>query len=93
MEINIQKFNEVARDARARTNSKRWQAAIDKPVAGVTSGWWVITELSDSVAVTTKTGKTYFANGVCQCEAFNNGQPCKHRSLYRLLTLYRERGN
>jgi len=93
MEINIQKFNEVANAAKASINDRRLQAAIDKAVAGVTSGWWVITELSDSVAVTTKTGKTYFANGVCQCEAFNNGRPCKHRSLYHLLTLYRERGN
>jgi hypothetical protein len=93
MEINIQKFNEVANAAKARTNDKLWRNAIDKAVAGITSGWRVITELADSVAVTTETGKTYFANGVCECEAFNRNQPCKHRSLYRLLVLYRERDN
>jgi hypothetical protein len=49
MTINIQKFNEVAEAAKARTSDKRWQNAIDKAVAGVTSGWWVITELHDGV--------------------------------------------
>jgi len=44
MTINIQKFNEVAKAAKAKTNDKRWQAAIDKAVAGVTSGRRVITE-------------------------------------------------
>jgi hypothetical protein len=86
--INIQKFNKVVADAKAKTNNKRWIAAIDKAVAGVESGWWIITELADCVVVTTETGKTYFANGVCQCEAFKNGQPCKHRALARLAELY-----
>ena len=64
MEINIQKFNEVARDAKARTNKKRWQAAIDKAVAGVVSGWWIITELADGVLVTTECGQTYQSSRV-----------------------------
>src|SRR5262247_607715 len=88
--INIQKFNEVAKAAKAKTNNKRWIAAIDKAVAGVESGWWVITELADSVAVTTETGKTYFANGSCQCRAYELNQPCKHRALARLIELYNE---
>jgi hypothetical protein len=93
MQINFQKFNEVAKAAKARTNDKRWQNAIDKAQAGVTSGWWVITELANCVAVTTETGRFYRANAQhCQCEAFFRGQPCKHRSLYRLLTLYNAMG-
>jgi hypothetical protein len=90
MTINIQKFNEVAKAAKAKTNDKRWQAAIDKAVAGVTSGWWVITELFDGVMATTECGQTYHANGSCQCRAFELGQPCKHRALARLLDLYHE---
>lgn len=90
MTINIQKFRQVAETAKSRTNDRRWQAAIDKAVAGVESGWWVISELADCVAVTTETGKTYFSNGVCQCEAFKQGQACKHRALYRLLAIYHE---
>jgi hypothetical protein len=44
MNINITKFNEVADAAKASINDERWQNAIDKAVAGVTSGWWVITD-------------------------------------------------
>lgn len=89
MEINIQKFNEVAEAAKANINDKRWKAAIEKAQAGVTSGWWIVTELQNCVAITTETGKFYRANAqTCQCEAFFNNQPCKHRSLYRLLDLY-----
>jgi SWIM zinc finger len=90
MAINIQRFKAVANEAKARTTDKRWQNAIDKAVAGVESGWWIITELSDGVMVTTESGATYHANGVCSCRAFELGQPCKHRALARLLDLYNE---
>lgn len=90
MQINIQKFTKIAETAKAKTNNKRWQSAIDKAVAGVVSGWWVITELADCYAITTETGKTYFANGSCQCEAYRRNQPCKHRCCARLLDIYNE---
>jgi hypothetical protein len=91
MQIDIQKFKATAEAAKAKTTDKRWRAAIDKAVAGVESGWWVITELADCVAITTETGETYFANGRCQCEAFRRNQPCKHRTAARLIELYNER--
>jgi len=90
MAINIEKFKAVAETAKAKINDKHWQNAIDKAVAGVVSGWWVITELADGVMVTTETGHTYHANGSCQCRAFELGQPCKHRALARLIDLYNE---
>jgi hypothetical protein len=37
MQINI---IEAAKVAKAKTNDKRWHNAIDKAVAGVTSGQW-----------------------------------------------------
>ena len=88
MQFNLEQFKEVADWAKFKTGDKRWKAAIDKAVAGVESGWWIVTELADSVAVTTETGNTYFANGVCQCESFRRCQPCKHRALARLVELY-----
>jgi hypothetical protein len=83
----INKIKKSAEVAKAKTNDKRWINAIDKAVAGVESGWWIITELAHGVAVTTETGSTYFANGVCQCKAFEHGQPCKHRALARLVEI------
>jgi hypothetical protein len=88
MEIN--KIKKAAEIAKAKTNDKRWIAAIDKAVAGVESGWWIITELAHGIAVTTECGNTYFANGSCQCKAFANGQPCKHRALARLAEIASE---
>jgi hypothetical protein len=90
MVINIQKLNEVAAEAKARTSDKRLQNAIDKAVAGVVSGWWVVPELHDGVMVTTETGQTYHAKGRCQCRAYELGQPCKHRALAGLIDLYHE---
>jgi len=58
MAISIQ---EAAKVANARTSDKRWQKAIDKAVAGVTSGKWIVTELAHCVAVTTESGHTYRA--------------------------------
>ena len=75
----------------AASSSPRWLTAIDKAVAGVTSGWWIVTELYNSVVITTETGKTYFVNGHCQCEAYRRNQPCKHIALARLLDRYNER--
>jgi hypothetical protein len=90
MVINPARFNAVVETAKAKTADKRWLSAIDKAVAGVVSGWWVVTELHNGVAVTTETGRTYFADGVCQCEAYRQGQPCEHRTLARLIDLYNE---
>ncbi|HEY6403613.1 MAG TPA: SWIM zinc finger family protein, partial [Blastocatellia bacterium] len=84
------KIKKAAEIAKSKTNDRRWINAIDKAVAGVESGWWIITELAHGVAVTTECGNTYFANGSCQCKAFQNGQPCKHRALARLVEIASE---
>jgi hypothetical protein len=93
MTFNQDQLTQVAKEAKAKTSDRHWLKAIDNAVAGIISGWWIITELYNCVAITTETGQTYFANGRCQCEAYKNGQPCKHRSLYRLIQLYNERVN
>lgn len=94
MIINQVQFAQVVEAAKAAApNSPRWLAAIDKAAAGIVSGWWIITELADCVAITTETGRTYFANGVCQCEAYRRSTACKHRALARLIKRYNERAN
>jgi hypothetical protein len=88
--MTIDQIKQAAEIAKGRTSDKRWLAAIDKAVAGVESGWWVITELATCLAITTETGNTYFANGVCQCEAYKRSTACKHRALYRLYQIAQE---
>src|SRR5262245_48548679 len=86
MEIN--KIKQAAEIAKARTSDKRWLSAIDKAVAGAEH--WIVTELPTCLAITTESGKTYFANGVCQCEAYKRSTACKHRALYRLTVIAAE---
>ena len=91
MEINKAQFNKVVADAKAKAaGNKRWIAAIDKAADALLNGKWVVTELQHCYVFTTESGKTYRANGVCQCEAFFRDQPCKHRAAARLLNLYQE---
>jgi hypothetical protein len=86
--MTIQQIKEAAKIAKSKTHDRRWLAAIDKAVAGVESGWWIITELQHCLVITTEGGKTYFANEKhCQCEAFFHGQACKHRALARLVEI------
>jgi hypothetical protein len=86
--MTLNQIKKAAEIAKSRTSDKRWLAAIDKAVAGVESGWWIITELANCLAITTETGKTYRANDKhCQCEAFFRDQACKHRALYRLYSI------
>jgi hypothetical protein len=88
METN--QIKQAAEIAKSRTTDKRWIAAIDKAVAGIESGWWIVTELQTCLAITTECGATYFANGECQCEAFKHSTACKHRALYRLYAIAAE---
>jgi hypothetical protein len=91
MEINKAQFEKVVADAKAKAGgNKRWIAAIDKAADALLNGKWIVTELQHCYVFTTESGKTYRANGVCQCEAFFHSQPCRHRAGARLLALYAE---
>jgi hypothetical protein len=86
--MTIQQIKAAAEIAKSRTNDKRWINAIDKAVEGFDK--WIITELANCLAITTESGNTYFANGVCQCEAYKRSTACKHRALYRLYAIANE---
>lgn len=86
--MQIEKIKAAAEIAKARTSDKRWLNAIDRAVEGC--GNWIVTELATCLAVTTESGKTYFSNGVCQCEAYKRSTACKHRALYRLYAIAAE---
>lgn len=82
------KLAAVVAIAKSKTNDRRWLNAIDRAAEGLISGAWIVTELANGIAVTTESGKTYFANGACGCKAYHNGQPCKHRTAARLIEMY-----
>lgn len=88
MTINKAKFERVVKEAKSRTNDKRWLRAIDRAAEGILSGELIVTTLQHSALVTSPNG-SYMANGSCQCRAFAGGhKECKHRAATRLMELY-----
>ncbi len=84
MEINKQKLERVASEAKIKAaNSPRWINAINKAVEGLL-GAWIVTELVEGLLITTENG-TYHANGACQCKSYEFGKPCSHRAAAQLV--------
>lgn len=64
----------------------RWTNAVE------TGADWVYTQdtveydlEAHALRVASPSGRTYTANGVCQCEAYAAGQPCWHRAAGRIV--------
>jgi hypothetical protein len=86
---DIQNFL-VQEYAKARTQpglGQRWVNALDKA--------WLFFQNTPAITYSpngdllypseSTAGTVYKANGTCQCPAFQDGQPCKHRAASRLL--------
>jgi hypothetical protein len=90
MTFNESKLNAAIETAKEKAaGNKALLNAISKAAIGL-RGAWIVTELVGKLAITTESGETYFANGVCGCKAFANGMVCKHRVAYRIVALYNE---
>jgi hypothetical protein len=89
MQINITKLNTVVETAKAKTTDRRWRNAIDKAAAQLRDNPY-ISEVDGGLLILSTSGKTYHANGVCQCAAFAKGTACWHRSAARLMVRYKE---
>lgn len=90
MQINTQVWNSTVEAAKqAAANSPSWLRAIAKADAQVQSNP-CITELANGVLITSPSGRTYLANGVCQCEAYKHGMACWHRAAAQLIARYNE---
>jgi hypothetical protein len=97
-EINREILAAVAAEAIAQINpaeqnGKRWINAIAKAVVEIeTNPLMTYDHDSHSLLICSETsGQVYTANGTCQCEAFRQGFPCRHRAAARLIQRYVER--
>jgi len=73
----------------AAFSSPCWLRAIDRAVVQIETNP-CITELASGVLITSPSGRTYLANGVCQCAAYKNKMACWHRAAAQLLARYNE---
>jgi hypothetical protein len=89
--INREILALVAADSLAKlnpetTDGKRWANAIGKAVAIIEQNPEMAYDLrTASLNIVGTRGKSYTANGICQCEAYNGGFPCYHRAAARLI--------
>lgn len=91
MFINHEIFNQVVNEAMAKAaHSTRWQNAIRRAADEIESNPYLSLQDDGLLILSSTSGEIYKSNGVCQCRAFANGQPCKHRAMYRLVQLYNE---
>jgi uncharacterized protein YciI len=92
-DLNRDLLSEVVATARQGAAAHpHWLKAIEKADQFLRSHEGGILVDQDGTAhIPSATSTTvYSANGVCQCQAFQNARPCWHRAAARLLTRYRE---
>ena len=98
-EINKEVLGQIAAESITKVeqsnaqNAVRWVNAIAKAVAEIESNPYLTYDLKshELMLLSERTGTVYRANGVCQCRAYEQGQPCYHRAASRLVALYIER--
>lgn len=90
MNINQDRILEVIQEAFDKVgNSRRWQTAIAKAKGEIESNPYMHFD-GQSLLILSPSGEIYSANGICQCKAFEKGQPCWHRAAARLVERYKE---
>ena len=91
IEINETKLNEVVESALVKVkDDSRWTNAILRGEKLLTDGNPYLHFDGERLLVLSAFGQIYTANGVCQCKAFKEKMPCKHRAAFRLLQHYFE---
>jgi hypothetical protein len=97
--INQETLAEVAAESIGKinpnsTNAKRWINAIAKAVVEIENNPFMTWQPeSHSLLMLSDSGNIYTANGTCQCKAYEQGYPCKHRAAARLIVRYQEKAN
>ena len=71
--------------ARRATDNRRWLTAIDAGFNFLIQQEVIEVGEHNALVYRSESGTTYFANGSCQCVAFAQGQPCKHRAASKLV--------
>jgi hypothetical protein len=89
MNLDANKIETVIQEAFDKTNNRRWQVAIAKAKVEIESNPYMHFD-GHALLILSSSGEIYSANGICQCKAFKNHQPCWHRAAARLIERYNE---
>ncbi len=90
MTINQIQFEQIVESAKQKASgNKSWLRAIDKAAEAILDNPY-IADMGDGLLILSDSGKTYHANGICQCKAHQHGQACWHRAAAKLIERYKE---
>lgn len=76
----------------ASATSPRWLNAINRAAVELETNPYIQRD-GEHLLIASPSGNLYSANGVCQCTAYQHGQPCWHRAAGRIVQRYDERAN
>jgi hypothetical protein len=90
MNIDKTKMQQVIEEAFNKVSgNRRWEVAIVKAAQQIESNPYLHFD-GDALLILSPSNEIYRANGVCQCRAFAQHQPCWHRAAARLVKRYSE---
>lgn len=91
LSLNTEIFENIVETAKTNADtSPRWIKAIDKAAEYLVDLSWVEWDGYELIVVSCQSNEIYTANSVCQCKAYENGNPCWHRAAARLMKRYDE---
>lgn len=89
--LNLAILAEVVTAAKASAaGHPRWVKAIERAERELMENPWIEAQDDHTLLIGSSSGDVYLSNGVCSCEAYKHGQPCKHRAAARLYKRYTE---
>lgn len=93
LNLNQETLRAVAEKAATdAANHPRWLQAIARAIVEISDNPFIERNPNGhGVIIGSASGVAYAANGVCQCRAFEFGQPCYHRAIARIVRLCDER--
>jgi hypothetical protein len=90
LNIDRDSLQQVTQEAFDKVSgNRRWETAIVKAKIQLETNPYLHFD-GQSLLILSPSGEIYTANGVCQCKAYESGQPCWHRAAARLVQRYNE---
>ena len=89
--LNTEILEQVVATAKRNASTQpRWINAIERAASELVNNPYIEALDDHTLLIGSVSGNTYTSNGVCQCQAYQNGKPCYHRAMSRLYQRYVE---
>ena len=92
LSFNQERMREVIQTAFDKAaGNRRWESAIVRAQDIIETNPYLWIQDDGMLLMLSDSNEIYeLTDDYCPCKAFEKGQPCKHRAVYRLLVRYSE---